>query len=76
VSILSFVKKRQAIAASIQANSTFKGVAKEFIEKLEVDGMAEATRKKIYWLASLLEKDLGSRPIAEIQPFEVVNLIS
>jgi hypothetical protein len=71
----SFVKKRQVIAASIQANSTFNGVAKEFIEKLEVDGMAEATSKKTYWLASLLEKDLGSRPIAEIEPFEVVSAL-
>jgi integrase len=71
----SFAKKRQAIAASIQANSTFKSVAKEYIEKLEVDGMAEATRKKTYWLASLLEKDLGSRPIAEIEPFEVVSAL-
>lgn len=30
----SFEKKRQVIAASIQANNTFKGVAKEYIEKL------------------------------------------
>lgn len=71
----SFEKKRKAIAASLQATNTFKGVAMEYIEKLEVDGMAEATRKKTLWLASLLEKDLGSRPVAEIEPFEVVSAL-
>ncbi|ESQ89717.1 integrase [Asticcacaulis benevestitus DSM 16100 = ATCC BAA-896] len=71
----SFERKRQLIAASILANSTFMGVAKEYIEKLEADGIAEATRKKTNWLASLLEKDLGSRPIAQIEPYEVVSAL-
>ena len=65
-------KKRQAVAASIQANNTFNGVALEYIEKLEADGMAEMTLKKAYWLASLLERDLGNRPVAQIEPYEVV----
>ncbi|MDV6333082.1 tyrosine-type recombinase/integrase [Asticcacaulis sp. 201] len=71
----SFEKKRKAITASLQANNTFKGVAREYIEKLEVDGIAEATRKKTNWLASLLEKDLGNRPIANIEPYEVVSAL-
>ncbi len=68
----SLDRKRQAVAASIQANNTFKGGAREYIEKLEAEGMAAATQKKTYWLLSLLERDLGNRPIAQIEPFEVV----
>ncbi len=68
----SLDRKRQAAAASIQANNTFKGIALEYIEKLEVEGMAPATRKKTYWLLSLLERDMGNRAVAEIEPFEVV----
>jgi integrase len=71
----SFEKKRKAITASLQANNTFKGVAREYIEKLEVDSIAEATSKKTNWLLSLLEKDLGGRPIADIEPYEVVSAL-
>ena len=60
----SFEKKRKAITASLQANNTFKGVAREYIEKLEVDSIAEATSKKTNWLLSLLENALNGILIA------------
>ena len=71
----SLEKKRQAVAASIQANNTFNGVALEYIEKLEADSMAEMTLKKARWLASLLERNLGNRPVAQIEPYEVVAVL-
>jgi hypothetical protein len=71
----SFERKRQAIAAHIQANNTFKFVADEFIAKLEAEGAASATHVKTLWLAKQLEPDLGSRPISEIEPFELLTTL-
>ncbi len=68
-------KKRKAIVAAIQASSTFKVIADEYIEKIDADGMAVATKVKTLWLAKQLEADLGSRPIADIEPFEVLAVL-
>lgn len=65
-------KKRKKIAADISNATTFKVVADEYMDKVERDGIAEATRKKTRWLASQLEKDIGGLPIANIEPYEVL----
>ncbi len=39
---------------------------------MDDEGAAAATTKKSIWLLSLLEKDLGKRPVALIEPFEVL----
>ena len=57
-------KKRKKVAADIANATTFKAVADEYMDKIEREGIAEATRKKTRWLASQLEKDIGSLPIA------------
>ena len=68
-------KRRKAAAAIIAAGNTFKAVADEFIDKLERDGRAQATMVKTKWLAAQLEADLATRPIAEIEPVEILAVL-
>jgi integrase len=71
----SFEKKRAAAAASVGAANTFKAVAEEFIAKREREGLKHITTAKAQWLLALLEPTLGNRPIAEIEPYEILALL-
>ena len=71
----AFEKKKAAIAASIGAANTFKAVADEFIAKREREGLKTITTDKARWLLSQLEPALGGRPIAEIEAYEVLNVL-
>lgn len=71
----SFEKKRAAIAASVTAANTFKAVADEFIAKREREGVKDITAGKARWLLTLLEPALGQRPIAEIEPYELLAVL-
>lgn len=68
-------KKRKLAAAAIEAANTFKAIADEFVAKREQEGMAEATMIKLRWFNSLLEKDVGLRPVTEIEPVELLTAI-
>ena len=68
-------KKRKLAAAAIEATNTFKAIADEFVEKREQEGMAEATMIKLRWFNSLLAKDVGHRPVTEIEPVELLTAI-
>jgi integrase len=68
-------KKRLAVESSVQAGNTFKAVAEEFIAKREKDGLADATLLKARWFLSLMEPALGNRPLAEIEPAEVLAVL-
>jgi integrase len=71
----AFEKKKAAIAASIGAANTFRAVADEFIAKREREGLKTITTDKAKWLLSQLEPALGNRPIAEIEAYEVLNVL-
>lgn len=71
----AFEKKRAAIAASVGAANTFKLVADEFIEKRAQEGLKTITTDKAKWLLAQLEPALGSRPIAEIEPYELLDVL-
>ena len=71
----AFEKKRAAVAASIGATNTFSAVAEELIAKRELEGLKEVTTGKARWLLSLLAADIGSRPIAEIEAFELLSAL-
>lgn len=64
-------KKRAKLREAISAGNTFKVVAEEYIEKQGREGRAEATLVKARWHLSLL-KALHMRPIAEIEPIELL----
>ncbi|HEY0958373.1 MAG TPA: Arm DNA-binding domain-containing protein [Novosphingobium sp.] len=67
-------KKREKVAAAISAGNTFKLVAEEHIAKRQREGAAAATIAKAHWHLSRLEK-LHNRPIAEIEAFEVLDVL-
>jgi integrase len=71
----AFEKKRAAAAASVSAANTFKAVAEELIAKREREGLKAITTTKARWLLDLLEPAIGERPIAEIEPYEILAVL-
>lgn len=65
-------KKRKAVAAAIQANNTFSAVAREFLDKLDKEGGAKSTKIRNERCIKQLDADLGKRPVAEVEPYEVL----
>lgn len=68
-------KQRKAVAAAIAQGNTFKTVADEFVDKMELEGRASATVVKTRWLARQLEADLGKRPVSDIEPIEILSVL-
>lgn len=69
------VKLEQTRSAKRNAANTFKAIADEFIDKSAKEGRAAVTIKKTRWLLSLLESDLGNRPITEITPADLLEAL-
>ena len=61
--------------ALISAANSFEAVAKVYIAKNERDGLAEATVRKRKRFLDIVRKRLGARPIAEIEPYEVLHAV-
>ena len=68
-------KKRARVAAKVAAASTFKDVAEEWIQKCEREGRAEITLSKIRWLLGMAYPMIGSLPIADVTPQEVLAVL-
>lgn len=66
------IKRKNAVEGAIAASNTFRSIADEYIEKMEREGKAPATIVKSKWLRSLLDRDIGHRPVAEITPHELL----
>lgn len=71
----AFEKKRAAVAASVSAANTFSAIAEELIAKREREGLKDVTNGKARWLLSLLAADIGVRPIAEIEAYEILDVL-
>ena len=70
------VAKREArIAKRIASANTFAVIAEEYIAKLEAEGRAGVTIGKTRWLLAKLSPALGSRPISEITPHELLAVL-
>lgn len=68
-------RKLEKINASIQAHTTFKLIAEEYIVNMEERGLAPATMKKKRWLLLDLASPLHTRPISEITSSELLYLL-
>ena len=68
-------KQASEIAAKLNAATTFQGVAEEYLDKASREGRAAVTIKKSRWLLSLLTPSVGSRPIADITPAELLSAL-
>ncbi|WP_347717508.1 integrase arm-type DNA-binding domain-containing protein [Sphingomonas sp.] len=71
----SIAKREARIAKRIAAANTFGPIAEEYIAKLEAEGKAAVTVGKTRWLLSKLEPTLGTRPIGEISPHELLSVL-
>jgi integrase len=67
--------KLAKIMRTVAAGNTFNIVADEYLEKQEREGRAEATLIKARWLVEFARADLGFRPISEIMPMEVLQVL-
>ena len=68
-------KRTERLARELAARNTFGLIAEEYIENLKGNGMAEITVEKNRWLLQDLAKPLANRPIAEITPAELLDLL-
>lgn len=68
-------RKRDRLASAIAAKSTFRAVAEEWLSKRAREGRADATLNKTKWLLTLAYPGVGDRPIAEINPPELLNVL-
>lgn len=68
-----FDRKMAKIEKRIGAGNTFQSVAEDFITtKLEANNKANSTISKARWFLSHLSPSIGNRPIAEIEPAELL----
>lgn len=65
-------KQAQALAAKLNAGTTFKSVGEEYLEKTSREGRAAVTIGKSRWLLSLMVPDLGALPVADITPAQLL----
>jgi integrase len=68
-------KQHDKRASRLNAANTFAAVAEAFIQKCRGDGLADATIRKRQWMLGLMNRPLGSRPISEIQPIEILEAV-
>jgi integrase len=59
----------------LQSGSTFRLVAKEWLEKCKAEGRAEKTLERNEWLLGIAYPLLGDRPIAEINAIELLDVL-
>lgn len=68
-------KRERKLKAKIENALTFELVARDYIQKMIDEEKAPATVKKAEWLAGQLFPALGKRPIGEITPPEVLEVL-
>ncbi|MDV3457700.1 Arm DNA-binding domain-containing protein [Sphingomonas sp. HF-S4] len=68
-------KKRRKLRAQIDGNTTFKGVAEEWLAKITREERAEVTLRKVRWLLDMVYPFLGEMPLHEIEVQEVLAVL-
>jgi len=74
----SLEKKRRKTRDLINSENTFDAVAREYIDKRSNDGArpwAERTRSKAEWLLSELSPSIGTIPVSEIEPPDILGAV-
>lgn len=68
-------QRRQEEAERQRPGDTFKEVALEYVEKLRREGRANATLSKKEWLLDFAYPALGAKPVSEIRPLDVLQVL-
>jgi integrase len=71
----SVQRKLDKIAAAKAAQNTFGAIAAEHLDNLVANGTAATTMAKNRWMLQVLAAPLTHRPIAEIAPIEVLDVL-
>ena len=67
--------KLAKITRGVMEANTFDLIADEYLAKYENEGRAEATVSKAKWLIDFARPVIGPRPISEILPIEVLEIL-
>lgn len=68
-------KKLTKMSTQAKLGQTFGAIGREYLEKRQKEGLAEATLKKKVWLFEQFEATLGNVPITSISSQEVFTLL-
>ena len=71
----SLTRKLEKLANSTAAQNTFGAVADEYLSNLKRNDAAEQTLNKNRWMLQDLAGPIRNRPIAEIKPVEVLDIL-
>ena len=71
----ALAKREARISQRLASANTFAAIAEEYIEKLVAEGRADVTVAKTRWLLGKLSPSLGTRPVAEIAPHELLAVL-
>lgn len=68
-------KKKKLAAARLGQENTFSALGQEYLDRMALDGRAAVTIKKSRWLLSLMERDVGSLPVHDVTPAELLTAL-
>ena len=68
-------KRREKVARKLAAGTTFGAVALEYIEKSEKEGRSPATISKLRWARNWLMPSIGTRPVDQVEPHELLAVL-
>jgi integrase len=68
-------KQLDRLSAAVRSGNTFQLIGREYLDKMRREGRAENTLSKTEWLLSLVEPSIGSRPVADISPPELLEAL-
>jgi integrase len=68
-------KRAAALAVSVAAGNTFAAIADEYQAKLKREGRAVRTLAKVRWLLDFADPVIGRRPISDITPADVLEVL-
>lgn len=69
------VKRIAAAEEKAREQASFGAVADEWLKRLKTEGRSESTLSKMRWLIDFARPTLAGRPIAEITPIELLDVL-
>ena len=71
----SEVKREKAALIKQKHANTFESVAENYLNKIRIEGRAEATLKKVAFFLAMANADFGQKPIAELSAAAILKTL-
>jgi integrase len=68
-------RKAKVREAKAKSEETFKAIADEWFDRLELEGRAKKTLEKMRWLLDMANPLIGNRPIADLTAPELLEVL-